>query len=175
MHNWLYFIESNKEYHKLMTFCHDDEDVNGTSYLIFEEDVSCRTGKIFRTHNNLLIAVNFFTYKRKNDPREKIINSGLETDFLVNYYDLTLGALDLKSHVETVNKLAKRIIFESDLIKFLDGLHFKFKNGSSLTMPDSMALKEAFRHFLLKPDSKALKEDFKRLLLERDRLKGESL
>ncbi|KKK59014.1 hypothetical protein LCGC14_3038620, partial [marine sediment metagenome] len=129
MHNWLYFIESNKEYQKLMKFFENEKDVNGITYLIFEEDVSCKSSKIFRMHNNLLIAVNFFTYTI--DPREKLINSGLETNFLVNYYDLNLGGLDPESRIHIFNERSKRIIFEEDLIDFLDELDLKFKDGSS--------------------------------------------
>ncbi len=150
MRNWLYFIESDREYHKLMEFFDGEKDVNGITYLIFNEEVSCSRDKIFRVHNNLLISVNFFTYSI--DPKDKMVEFSLGTDSLINYYELTFGSSCPTSQVEMINKMTKRIIFTSDLIKFLEGLHFTFRDGSPLTMPDSMALKEALRLSLLSYD-----------------------
>ena len=129
MFGLLYFIESDKEYQKFIAFYRDKRGVVGFSYLIFHEDVKCNDGRIFRTHNNILIAVDFITHK--TDLRERLVEAGLESDLLVNKYELAFEGLDPD---DGVSEKAKRIIAEEDLITFLNNLDFRFRDGSILTI-----------------------------------------
>ena len=59
---WLYFVQSNGEYHDLMSFLLSGGDFSGISYFIFSEDVESTDGRMFPTSSSYLLAVNFLSH-----------------------------------------------------------------------------------------------------------------
>jgi len=135
MLNWLYFLESNKEYHKLLTFIDNEEDISGKSYLLFHGSVKCIDGRVFQSDNNLLISVNFFTHSL--DVREKIVEHELNPTSLIDLYKIECKDCDPLTRGIDITSKATRIIWESELVKYLADRQFHFKDGSILTFPDS--------------------------------------
>lgn len=133
MFHLLYFVESNKEYQKLINFSHIERDIYGITYLIFYEEVRCKNGRVFQVHNDLLIAVSFITHLLDlKKLKETMVKAGLNIDSLVNIFDLEFD-LD-----ERDKEKAKQIITEKNLITFLNKVDFRFQDDSILTLPESV-------------------------------------
>lgn len=63
MFNLLYFIKSNDEYQKFVNFYADGDIIGGYYYYIFNEDLHSNDGRIFQTHDKILVAVSFISSK----------------------------------------------------------------------------------------------------------------
>ena len=142
MLNWVYFIQSNGEYHKLMDFLESERDVSGLSYFVYNEEVRCNDGKVFSKDNAILLAVHFFTHSL--DPKEKMTDFSLNSNLLISLYDIVCDDDDWLTKGRTITEKAKRFYWEIDLKKFLDNLHFRFIDDSELTL---------FGHQISKPVS----------------------
>ncbi|KKK44135.1 hypothetical protein LCGC14_0468160 [marine sediment metagenome] len=129
MYSILYFIESNEEYQKFMDFYAYGKIAQGRIYYLFNEDVHSKDGRVFRAHNKILVAVNFNTALLKlSEAIAKMVEFGLDSDLIVNYYDLTFE-LD-----EADDERAKQIVGEDNVIALLNKLDFQFKDGSILSI-----------------------------------------
>lgn len=129
MFGLLYFIESNDEYQKFMDFVADGRIVDGSFYLIFNEDVHSKDGRVFRVHNKILVAVKFTSSRLTlNEIIAGMVEFDLDSNLMVNHYDLTF------SPNKASDEKAKQIILEMKLIAFLNDRDFRFKDGSILSM-----------------------------------------
>ena len=135
MLNWLYFIQSNREYHGLMDFLVRKKEVSGISYLVFDDDVYCNDGRVFLRSDSLLIAVNFFT--QVLNPRKSLTDFGLNPASLISFYDIVCEDEDPYMRSIKISERAKRIIWDKDLVEFLSSINFKFKDDSKLTIPEA--------------------------------------
>ncbi len=134
---WLYFIESNKEYHKLASFLEYKIETLGSYYLIFFDDILCNSGKKFYLHEGLLIAVRFSTLFI--DPKEDLIGYGLKGDSLINYYDIAFDRTKFDCVADYVHKEARSFISPNDLFEYL--CNYNFRDGSSFVLPDFEVLR----------------------------------
>ena len=133
MYNWLYFISSNREFHKLMGYILEEEGISGVTYLVFSEELKCDDGRIFVKSNGFLIVVNFFTHTTSF--KDNMVKSGLNLASLVDLYEIVCEDKNPSTQGITITNKAERIIFDKDFENFLRKNHFKFRDGSSLTMP----------------------------------------
>ena len=133
MYSWLYFIRSNEEYHKLMDYLLENEEFSGIGYLIYSEDLKCEDGRIFLRINRFLIAVNFFT--NIANFRDNMAKSGLNLDSLVDLYEIECEDKDPRTRGITITGKAEYIVFDKNFMSFIRRNHFKFKDGSTLTIP----------------------------------------
>ena len=133
MHKWLYFIRSNRDFHRLMGFLLGAKGVSGMTYLIFSEDVVCSDGRDFLSYNGFLIAVDFLAHT--TNFKDKLVKGGLNLDSLVDPYEIVCEDENPMTRELTITGKAERIIFDRDLKIFLKKNNFKFKDGSTLTIP----------------------------------------
>lgn len=133
MNDWLYFIRSNKAFHKLMGFLLEDEGVSGITYLIFSEDVKSSDGRVFSSNNGFLIAVNFLTHT--TNFKDNMVRSGLSLDSLVDLYEIVCEDENPMTRTLTITGKAERIIFDRDFKIFLKKNNFRFRDNSTLTIP----------------------------------------
>ena len=134
MYNWVYFIRSNRDFHKLMGYLLGEKKVSGITYLIFSEDIKCSDGRIFSNNNGFLIAVNFFTHTTSF--KDNMVKSGLRLDSLVDLYEIVCEDKNPSTRGITITEKAEFIVFDRDLEVFLRRTHFKFRDGSTLTIPE---------------------------------------
>ena len=135
MYSWLYFIRSDREYHELMGYLLEagEEEVSGISYLVFDDDLKSRDGRTFLRISGFLIAVNFFSHDTIF--KGNMVKKGLNSDSLVDLYEIECEGKDQVARGITITRKAERIIFDRDLESFLRKNNFKFKDGSTLTIP----------------------------------------
>ncbi|KKK50180.1 hypothetical protein LCGC14_3127610 [marine sediment metagenome] len=133
MYNWLYFIRSNEDFHKLMGYLLGDKGVSGITYLIFSEDVKCSDSRVFLSNDGFLITVNFFT--QTTSFKDNMVNNGLNLDSLVDLYEIVCEDKNPSTRGITITEKAERIVFDKDFKVFLKRNIFKFKDGSTLTIP----------------------------------------
>ena len=133
MVDWLYFVQSNGEYHDLMSFLLDGKDFSGINYLVFNEDVSSVDGRAFHTSSGYLLAVNFLS--NASDLGVKLDKVGLSSSSLVDLYKVVCEDDDPLTKGITITESAKNFIFDKKLERFVDDKHFKFSDGSALTIP----------------------------------------
>ena len=134
MVDWLYFVRSNSEYHDLMSFLLDGKDFSGINYLVFSEGVKSEDGRVFHASNGYLLAVNFLSHA--SDLEAKLNRVGLNSNSLVDLYEIVCeDDNDPLTKVLTITESAERFIFDKDLERFAVGNHFRFSDGSALTIP----------------------------------------
>lgn len=133
MVDWLYFVQSNSEYHDLMSFLLGGRDVSGTNYLVFSEDVESDDGRVFHTSGGYLLAVNFLSHA--SDLEVELDKVGLNSGSLVDLYKIICEDSDPLTKAITITESAKNFIWEKKLERFAAGKHFKFNDGSALTIP----------------------------------------
>ncbi|MBY9015420.1 MAG: hypothetical protein KGD68_06980 [Candidatus Lokiarchaeota archaeon] len=130
----IYFVQSNREYHALMSFLLDgDANISGISYLIFSEDVKSTDGRVFHTSNGYLMAVNFLSHT--SDIQGKITIVGLNPNSLVDLYEIACEDANPQTKAITITESAESIILDKELETFIADRHFKFSDGSILTIP----------------------------------------
>lgn len=127
MRNWLYFIDSDLEYHKLMDFLLNNSDVYGISYIVFDSNIRFFSDKF---GEDKLIAVYFYTHFL--DPSKELEKYGLSSDRLMNIYDINISGVKKVDIIHVVLESGKRFIFEEDFLNFLDKIKFKFKDETAL-------------------------------------------
>ena len=130
---WLYFVQSNSEYHDLMSFLLDGKDFSGINYLVFSEDMSSLDGRVFHTSGGYLLAVNFLSHA--SDLEAKLDRVGLSSSSLVDLYKIVSDDDDPLTKAITITESAERFIFDKKLEKFVVDKHFRFSDGSALTIP----------------------------------------
>jgi hypothetical protein len=133
MVDWLYFVQSNSEYHDLMSFLLSGGDFSGISYLVFGEDVRSVDGRVFHTSSGYLLAVNFLSHA--SDLVAKLDKVGLNSSSLVDLYKIVCEDDDPLTKAITITKSAESIIFDKKLEIFVDDKHFRFSDGSALSIP----------------------------------------
>lgn len=126
----LYFIQSNNEYHDLMSFLLDGKNISGISYLVFSEDVQSNDGRVFHTSSGYLIAVNFLSHS--SDLQERIDKVGLNPNSLVDLYEIVCEDDNPQTKAITITENAECIIFDKELERFFVDKDFKFSDGSAL-------------------------------------------
>jgi len=110
-----------------------DEGVSGITYLVFSEDIKCGDGRVFLSNNGFLIAVNFFT--NITSFKDNMVKSGLNLASLVDLYEIVCEDENPSTRGITITEKAERIIFDRDFEIFLKKNNFRFKDGSTLTIP----------------------------------------
>jgi len=130
---WLYFVQSNSEYHDLMSFLLSGGDYSGIDYLVFSEDVRSTDGRVFHTYSGWLLAVNFLSHA--SDIETKLDRAGLNPDSLVDLCEIVCEDDDPLTKAITITESAECIIFDRKLEKFVVDKHFRFNDGSALTIP----------------------------------------
>ncbi len=136
---WLYFVQSNGEYHDLMSFLlgrsADGRRVaSGNNYLVFSEDMRSDDGRVFHTSSGYLLAVNFLSHA--TDLEAKLDRVGLNSNSLVDLYKIVCVDDDNPlTKVLTITESAESIIFDKKLERFVVDKHFRFSDGSALTIP----------------------------------------
>ncbi len=133
MVEWLYFVQSNDEYHDLMSFVLGGRDADMISYLVFNEGVKANDGRMFHTSNGYLLAVNFLSHS--SDLGKKMAKVGLNPNSLVDLYEIVSDDNDPMTKAITITESAECIIFDKKLERFVVDKHFKFSDGSALTIP----------------------------------------
>ncbi len=83
--------------------------------------------------NEFLIAVNFFTHTICF--KDSITKNGLNLDSLVDVYEIVCEDENPNTLGITITEKAERIVFDREFESFLKRNHFKFKDGSTLTIP----------------------------------------
>ena len=130
---WLYFVQSNSEYHNLMSFLLGGRDLDMISYLVFSEDVRSTDGRVFHTSSGYLLAVNFLSHA--SDLEVKLDRVGLDSSSLVDLHKIVCEDDDPLTKAITITESAECIIFDKELEKFVADKHFRFSDGSALTIP----------------------------------------
>ena len=134
MVDWLYFVRSNSEYHDLMSFVLGGWDADMISYYVFSEDVESEDGRAFHTSGGYLLAVNFLSHAA--DLEAKLERVGLYSKSLVDLYKIVCEDDDNPlTRVLTITESAELFIFDKKLEKFVVDKHFRFSDGSALTIP----------------------------------------
>jgi len=134
MFSLLYFIESNGAYQEFIDYYMNGKTPAGKTYLIFNEDVHSKDGRVFRAHNKILLAVNFISSKLEiYEIIKEMIKFGLEPDLLVNRFNLDFDGLDPN---DAINERAKHFILERAVIAFLKNRNFTFEDGSVLAVSE---------------------------------------
>lgn len=133
MVDWLYFVQSNGEYHDLMSFLLGEGDINGTNYLVFREDMKSIDGRVFHTSRGYLLAVNFLSHA--SDLGTRLDKVGLDSNSLVDLYKIVSKDEDLLTKAITITESAENFMWEKKLEKFAVNEHFRFSDGSVLTIP----------------------------------------
>ena len=145
---WLYFVQSNSEYHDLMSFLLDKgKDIrrvaSGTNYLVFSEDVESDDGRVFHTASGYLLAVNFLSHA--SGLEAKLDKIGLNSSSLVDLFKIVCEDDDPLTKTITITESAEGFIWEKKLEKFAVDKHFRFSDGSALTIP-LICLKKSLRN-----------------------------
>ena len=131
---WLYFVQSNSEYHVLLSFLLDGKDFSGISYLVFSEDMRSDDGRVFHASGGYLLAVNFLSHA--SGLGAKLDKVGLSSNSLVDLHKIVCEEDDDPlTKVLTITESAERFIWEKKLEKFTAEKHFRFSDGSALTIP----------------------------------------
>ena len=133
MVNWLYFVQSDGEYHDLMSFLLDGKGFSGMNYLVFSEDMRSIDGRVFHASYGYLLAVNFLSHA--SDLRARLDRVGLNSNSLVDLYKIVCENDDPLTKAITITESAENFIWEKKLEKFVDTKHFRFSDGSALTIP----------------------------------------
>ena len=134
MVDWLYFVQSNSEYHVLMSFLLDGKDFSGTNYLVFSEDVESDDGRVFHASGGYLLAVNFLSHAL--DLGARLDKAGLDSSSLADLYKIVCEDDDNPlTRVLTITESAERFMWEKKLEGFTVAKHFRFSDGSALTIP----------------------------------------
>ena len=133
MVDWLYFVRSNSEYHNLMSFILGGRDADMISYYIFSEDVRSANYREFHTSGGYLLAVNFLSHA--TDLEAKLDRVGLNSNSLVDLYKIVCNDEDPLTKAITITESAENFIFDKKLEIFVDDKHFRFSDGSALTIP----------------------------------------
>ena len=129
MRNWLYFIDSDQAYHKLLDNLLKNPEVYGITYFIFSNGITKFCSDKFG--EGKLIAVYFYTHFL--DPLKELEKCGLDSDMLIDIYDISIPGIKKVDRIKFVLKNGKRFISEEDFLKFLGKMRFRFKDGTSLT------------------------------------------
>jgi len=131
---WLYFVQSNGEYHDLMSFILGGRDADMISYLVFSEDMRSDDGRVFHTSSGYLLAVNFLSHA--SDLWAKLDKIGLSSNSLVDLHKIVCEEDDDPlTRVLTITGSAESFIFDKKLEKFVFDKNFRFSDGSALTIP----------------------------------------
>ena len=130
---WLYFVQSNGEYHDLMSFLLDGKDFSGITYLVFSEDVRSIDGRVFHASSGFLLAVNFLSHA--SDLKMKLNKVNLDSSSLVDLYKIVCEDDDPLTKAITITESAENFIWEKKLESFAVDKHFRFSDGSALTIP----------------------------------------
>ena len=130
---WLYFVQSDSEFHNLMSFVLSGKDPDMISYLVFSEDVRSTDGRVFHTSSGYLLAVNFLSHA--SDLEVKLDGVGLNSSSLVDLYKIVCEDDDPLTKAITITESAECIIFDKKLERFVADKHFRFSDGSALTIP----------------------------------------
>ena len=130
---WLYFVQSNGEYHDLMTFLLDGKDFSGISYYVFSEDIRSAGGRTFHTSGGYLLAVNFLSHVK--DLGARLDRVSLNSSSLVDLYEIVCDDNNPLTKAITITESAENFIFDKKLKIFVDDKHFRFSDGSALTIP----------------------------------------
>lgn len=130
---WLYFVQSNGEYHDLMSFLLGGEDVSGTNYLVFREDIRSIDGRVFHTSRGYLLAVNFLSHA--SDLGARLDRVGLNSNSLVDLYKIVCKDDNPLTKAITITESAENFIWEKKLERFAIDEHFRFSDGSAFTIP----------------------------------------
>lgn len=130
---WLYFVQLNSEYHDLMSFLLGGKGFSGISYLVFNENVRCSDGRVFHPFGGYLLAVNFLS--DASDLEVKLDEVGLDSSSLVDLHKVICEDDNPLTKAITIAESAKCIIFDKGLKRFVADKHFKFSDGSVLTIP----------------------------------------
>ena len=133
MVDWLYFVQSNSEYHDLMSFILGGRDADMISYLVFSKDVESDDGRVFHTSGGYLLAVNFLSHA--SDIEAKLDRVGLSSSSLVDLHRIVCEDDDPLTKAITITESAERFIWEKKLERFAVNKHFRFSDGSALTIP----------------------------------------
>lgn len=135
MFKWLYFLESDEDFHKLLDLIDNADDIDGKHYRLFHDKVKCIDGRVFHNDNNILVTVNFHTYS--SDLRERIVKHGLNPASLIDFYDIECNDCDSLAKPYIIIEGTTCIICENELVKYLAERQYRFKDGSNLTIPDA--------------------------------------
>jgi hypothetical protein len=130
---WLYFVQSNFEFHDLMAFLLTEVDISGTNYLVFKEDMKSIDGRVFHASGGFLLAVNFLSHA--SDLEARLDRVGLNSNSLVDLYKIVCENDNPLTKAITIRESAENFIWEERLEKFIADRHFKFSDGSALTIP----------------------------------------
>ena len=130
---WLYFVQSNGEYHDLMSFLLDGKDFSGISYLIFSEDVRSTDDRVFHSFGGFLLTVNFLSHA--SDIEVRLDEVGLDSSSLVDLHKIVCEDKNPLTKAVTITENAENFIFDKELEKFVTNNHFKFVDNSALTIP----------------------------------------
>jgi len=133
MVDWLYFVQSNSEYHDLMSFLLGGEDFSGTNYLVFNGDVRSTDGRVFHASSGYLLAVNFLSHAP--DLEAELDRVGLNPNSVVDLYKIVCEDDNPLTKAITITEGAERFIWERKLEKFAVTKHFRFSDDSALTIP----------------------------------------
>jgi len=117
-----------------MSFLLDGKDFSGINYLIFSEGMRSADGRAFHTSGGYLLAVNFLSHAA--DLEAKLERVGLYSKSLVDLYKIVCEDDDNPlTRVLTITESAELFIFDKKLEKFVVDKHFRFSDGSALTIP----------------------------------------
>ena len=130
---WLYFVQSNGEYHDLMSFLLSEKGINGTSYYVFREDMRSIDGRVFHTSSGFLLAVNFLSHA--SDLEMKLDRVGLNSNSLIDLFKIVCEDDNPLTKAITITGSAESFIWEKELERFAVNKHFRFSDGSALTIP----------------------------------------
>ena len=111
-----------------------DANVSGINYLIFSEDVRSTDGRVFHISSGYLLAVSFLSHT--SDIQEKIASVALNPNSLVDLYDIVCEDENPQSKAITITESAECIILDKEHERFVADKHFKFSDGSALTIPE---------------------------------------
>jgi len=118
-----------------MSFLLSGGDFSGISYLLFSEDVRSTDDRVFHASGGYLLAVNFLSHA--SDLGARLDRVGLSSDSLVDLYKIVCEDDDPLTKAITITESAENIIFDKKLERFVVDKHFKFSDGSVLTIPES--------------------------------------
>ena len=116
-----------------MSFILGGGDADMISYLVFSEDVRSTDGRMFHTSGGYLLAVNFLSHA--SDLEAKLDRFGLNSSSLVDLYKIVSEDENPLTKAITITESAEDFIFDKKLERFIVDKHFRFSDGSSLTIP----------------------------------------
>jgi len=131
---WLYFVLSNVEFHDLMAFLLTEVDISGTNYLVFKGDMKSIDGRVFHASRGFLLAVNFLSHA--SDLEARLERVGLNSNSLIDLYKIVCENDNPLTKAITITESAESFIWEKRLEIFVSNQHFRFKDGSVLTIPE---------------------------------------